>query len=107
MLKYPAENSWANNVLDLRHKYNLPQTDDNIANMIWPVWKKMDKNIVKRFAFVTLFERSTVSKKTVQHLWYARLEQQPYITSLDPAYARCVFRARVNMFEIKVNFKLK
>ena len=37
MLKYPAENNWANNVLDLRRKYNLPQNDDNIANMTWPV----------------------------------------------------------------------
>ena len=92
MLRYPAENNWANNGLDLRRKYNLPQNDDNIANMTWPVWKKMVKNMVKRFAFMTLFEKSIVNKQT-QHLWYARLERQPYITSLDPAYARCVFRA--------------
>ena len=70
------------------------------------VWKKMVKSMLKRFAFMTLFEESIVNKKT-QHLWCARLEQQPYITSLDPAYARCVFRARVNMFEIKANFKNK
>ena len=37
MLKYPAENNWANNVLDLHHKYNLPQNDDNIADVTWPV----------------------------------------------------------------------
>ena len=41
MLKYPSENNWANNVLDLRRKYNLPRNDDNIANTTWPVWKKM------------------------------------------------------------------
>ena len=99
MLKYAAEN----NVLDLRRKYNLPQNDDNIANMTWPVWKKMVRNKVKRFAFMTLFEKSIET----QHLWYARLERQPYITSLDPAYARCVYRARVKMFEIKANFKNK
>ena len=106
MLKYPAENNWANNVLDLRRKYNLPQNDDIMANMTWPVWKKMVKNMVKRFAFMTLFEKSIVSKKT-KHLWYARLERQPYVISLDPAYARCVLIARVNMFEIKANFKNK
>ena len=60
--------------------------------------------MVKRFAFMTLFEKSILNKKT-QHLWYARLERQPYITSLGPAYTRCVFRARVNMFEINANFK--
>ena len=44
---------------------------------------------------MTLFEKSIANKKT-RPLWNARLEQQQYITSLDPAYARCVFRARVN-----------
>ena len=106
MFKYPSENNWADNVLDLRHKYNLPQNHDNRANMTWPVWKKMVKNTVKRSAFMTLFEKSIVNKK-IHHLWYARLERQPYITSLDPIYVRCVFRARVKMFEIKANFNNK
>ena len=51
MLKYPAENNWANNVLDLRRKYNLPQSYDNIANMTLPVWKKMVNDMVKIFLF--------------------------------------------------------
>ena len=55
---------------------------------------------------MNFFEKSIVNKKT-QHLWYVRSERQPYINSLDPAYARCVFRARVNMFEIKANSKNK
>ena len=33
MLKYPGENNWANNVLDLRCKYNLPQKDENVNNL--------------------------------------------------------------------------
>ena len=55
---------------------------------------------------MTLIEEINVNKKT-QHLWYARLERQPHTTPLDPVYAHCVFRARVNMFEIKANFKNK
>ena len=55
---------------------------------------------------MTLFEKIIVNKKN-QHVWYARLETQPYKTSLDPVYARCVFRARVNMFDINANFKNK
>ena len=62
--------------------------------------------MVKRFTFMTLFEKSIANKKT-QRLWYAWLERQPYKTSLDPAYACCVFRARISMFEIKANFKNK
>ena len=56
----------ANNVLDLRSKYNLPQNDDNKANMTWPVWKKMVKNTVKRFAFMTLFEKRIVNKNLLK-----------------------------------------
>ena len=55
--------------------------------MTWPMWKKC-----------------IVNKKT-QDCWYARLERQTYVTSLDPAYACSVFRAQVNIFEIKANFK--
>ena len=60
MLKYPSENNWADSVLDLHHKYNLPLNDDNIADTTWPVWKKMIKNMFKRFAFMTSFEKSIV-----------------------------------------------
>ena len=54
--------------------------------------EKYGQNTVKRFAFMNLFEKTIVNKKT-QHLWYARLERQLYISSLDPVHARCAFRA--------------
>ena len=37
MLKYSSEKNWANNILDLRRKYNLPLKDENISNMSKPV----------------------------------------------------------------------
>ena len=58
----------------------------------------MVKNIVKRFAFMTLFEKSIVNKKT-QCLWYGRSERQPYKTSLF------LLMLIVNRFEIEANFK--
>ena len=63
----------------------------------------MVKNQVKRSAYLTLFEKS-LEKKT-KYLWYSKLGIQPYITSLDPETARSVFKARLNMYEIKPNFK--
>ena len=66
-LKYPSESNWANNVLDLRCENNLPQNDDNVANMTWPMWKNLVKNTDERFAIMTLFEKSVVNNKT-QHL---------------------------------------
>ena len=104
MLKYLGENNWANNVLDLRCKYNLPQKDENVNNLTWPDWKIMVKYQLKRSAFLTFFEKCLTNKKT-KHLWYSKLGIQPYITSLDPATARSVFKARLNMYEIKANFK--
>ena len=64
----------------------------------------MVKNRVKRSAFLTLFEKCLATKKT-KHLWYSKLGIQPYITSSDPATARSVSKARLNICEIKANFK--
>ena len=64
----------------------------------------MVKNQVKRSAFLTLFEKSLANKKA-KHIWYSKLGIQLYITSLDPRTARSVFKACVNMYEIKANFK--
>ena len=45
MLKYGSEENWANNILDLRRKYNLPLKDENISNMSKPVWKSIVNSI--------------------------------------------------------------
>ena len=83
---------------------DVNQKDENVNNLTWPDWKIMVKNQVKRSAFLTLFEKCLTNKKT-KHLWYSKLGIQPYITSLDPATASSVFKARLNMYEIKANFK--
>ena len=62
MLNYPGEINWANNVLDLRCKYNLPQKDENVNNLTWPDWKIIVKNQVKRSVFLTLFEKCLTNK---------------------------------------------
>ena len=40
MLKYQAERNWANNVHELRGKYNLPLSDENVCNLTHAMWKK-------------------------------------------------------------------
>ena len=51
MLKYEFEPNWANNILGLREKYNLPLNDLNIQNLSKPQWKTMVKSQVKKFVF--------------------------------------------------------
>ena len=104
MIKCPSENNWPNNVLDLRRKYSLLKKDFNVNNLTWPHWKVMVKNHVKRFAFLTLSEKSLANRNT-KHLWYSKLGIQPYITRLGSETARIVFKARLSMCEIMVNFK--
>ena len=41
-LKYHVERNWANNVHELRGKYNLPLNDENICNITDDMWKRME-----------------------------------------------------------------
>ena len=75
-----------------------------LAHITYRPFKIMAKNQVSRSAFLTLSEKSLANKKT-KHLWYSKLGIQRYITSLDPETARSVFQARLNLYEIKANFK--
>ena len=36
---------------------------------------------------------------------YSKLEQPTYLTELDPKYAQMIFKATLEMFDIKINFK--
>ena len=54
MLKYQAERNWANNVHELRGKYNLPLNDENVCNLTYSMWKKMVHDRVKYVAFSSL-----------------------------------------------------
>ena len=54
MLKYEFEPNWANNILCLRQKYNLPLNGLNIQNLSEPQWEAMVKRQVRKFVFHTL-----------------------------------------------------
>ena len=106
MLKYQAERNWANNVHELRGKYNLPLNDENVCNLTYAMWKKMVHDRVKYVAFSSLTEMCSANKKTCL-LSYDKLIKAPYLTSFKPEIARMVFRARVGVYDIKENFKKK
>ena len=64
MIKYEFENNWARNVLDLRVKYSLPLTDENVHLLSKGVWKSMVKKQVKTYAFSQLTEECSYNRKT-------------------------------------------
>ena len=51
MLKFSEEVNWANDVTDLRKKYNLPLRDDNVKNMLVKDYKWIVKSTIYREVF--------------------------------------------------------
>ena len=103
MLRYSSEKTWTNNILDLRQKYNLLLKDENIGNMSKPVWKSIVKRQIQYYVFNCLLESCQSNRKTAL-LRYNKFKSVDYLTKLDPPIARVLIKARLRMFEVKVNF---
>ena len=104
MLKCEFEPNWANNILGLREKYNLSPNDLNIQNLPKPQCKTIVKSQVRKFVFHTLCNECSQLNKA-SYMRYTKVEQPTYLTELDPKYAQMIFKAKLEMFDIKVNFK--
>ena len=104
MLKFGSEANWANNVLGLQQAYNLPLNDANIKHMDHRYWKSLVKITIKQVASSKLVETCSTSRKT-SHLTYPRLKTSKYLHELDPQHARVIFRAKVRILDLKINFK--
>ena len=59
---------------------------------------------VKKQAFSQLSHESSTNAKT-RHLDYARLQKSSFINLLGPQVVRVLFRAKLQMFDLKTNFK--
>ena len=105
-LKYVAEKNSANYIQDLRYTYNLPLNDDNVRQMSLDQWKAFVKIVIWDEAFMQLMAQRKGNKKTT-HLTYHSIKRAEYLEKLEPNSARIVFKARVRMFDIKVNYKNK
>ena len=58
---------------------------------------------VRKFVFHTCNECSQLKKAS--YVRYTKLEQPSYLTKLDPKYAQMIFKAKLETFDIKINFK--
>ena len=92
--------------MDLRRKYNLPLKDENISNTSKPVWKSIVKRQIQYNVFNYLLESCQSNRKTAL-LRYNKFKSVDYLTKLDPEIATVLIKARLRMFEVKVNFKKK
>ena len=64
MVKYQYEMNWANFVLNLHCKYNLPLNDQNIKVMSKDQWRSFVNERIRSYAFDTLVTQCQLNSKT-------------------------------------------
>ena len=67
-------------------------------------WKSLVKSTINQVTFSKLVETCYTCRKT-SHLTYSRLKTSKYLHELDPQHARVIFRAKVRILDLKINFK--
>ena len=92
--------------MKLKQKYGLGMDDASLETTGMNEWKYFIKSSVINYALRCLTKICNENKKT-QHLKYDKLNESPYWTVLSPQTARTIFKARLGVLDIKVNFKTK
>ena len=106
ILKYPCENNWANEVMGLRIWYGLSPEDWYVETTGMDEWKHTVKYAVKNYAF-RFFKSQCKKNKKTKNLCFEKYLQSEYLTSLPPLLARLVSKAKLRMYDVKDNFKIK
>ena len=100
------EKNWANEVMRLRSRYDLPICDKEVECTGKTEWFKRAKGAIYRFPLNELNTTSKAARKTNMLPFHSNLKRQEYITSLHPKLFRLLFKAKLGMFDIKCNSKI-
>ena len=100
LLKYPFEANWSNEIMTLREKYELHQTDEDVSKMKRNTWKRLVKKTVHKTALKELNDE-TKSLKKFQLPEYQKLAVQKYLVCLRPQEARTIFQMRAGVIDLK------
>ena len=100
-LKYPYELNWANEIKDLRTKYEILDTDEEVAQYSKESWKRCVKNKIKQHTLELLNKEMSEQKHGNKINPYQNLQQQKYLDDLQPHEARKVFHVRAGILDVK------
>jgi hypothetical protein len=100
LLRYPFEANWSNEILSLRKKYGLQQTDEEIMETNRKRWKRHVKATVHKFALHELNDQMKKLKKN-DLPEYQKLAVQEYMINLRPQQARTIFQIRAGVVDLK------
>ena len=67
----------------------------------------LEKMLTMKEPHKVLFVAPTGEGKTHLYMTYSRLKTSKYLHELDPQHARVIFRAKVRILDLKINFKKK
>ena len=98
---FEYEKNWFNEVVALRDKYDISESDDQIREMSREKWKAAVKRYIFRYALEKLNEENSHKSKTSHHPVYEKLETQEYFSYLSPADARLYFAMRCGTVHLK------
>ena len=99
-LKYEFEPNWANEVRDLRAKYQLSVSDAEIKSLSKDEWKNMVLEAVTKHVLIVL----NTEKNSKKHSAYpdaTELVCQQYFSVLNGEYACVLFSVRARVADIK------
>ena len=106
-LKYECAPNWANEVKQIRKRYNITENDDEISELSKDKWKYIVKSKIKQSSLDSLKEELTNQKQHAVLDMYEELEPQEYISELPPSLARTVFHIRTGTVDLKSVRKYK
>ena len=100
-LKLSHEGNWANEMKNLRTRYNIVVEDGEVSRWSKEGWKKMVKSKVKEFTLNLLNAEMAEQKQGRQLPRYTQLTPQSYLTELQPSKARKIFHVRAGVLDLK------
>ena len=100
-LKFTHERNWGNEVLALRQKYGIQETDAEISQYTKARWKNIVKKIITQQALQQLNNELLELKHGSKIPSYDELKPQKYLDALQPHQSRKLFHLRAGVIDVK------
>ena len=100
-LKYPFEPNWGNEMAELRSRYGVTESDDNIIVMSKDRWKGLVKSRVYQKALSDLTPKASCQKWSTSVNIPSKLECKEYLSKLPSENARMLFQIRAGTVDLR------
>ena len=100
-INFSFEPNWANNIQQLRTKYGISETDDEIKLTSKSKWKNSVKRKVRKSAVTELKSKAAEQKNGKMLSYPGKVYTQEYLTKLPSTNARKIFHARSGVIDLR------